>query len=297
MYIKMIQENLLFLHPPSKLCVNHGYGSKAQNTVSLPSYALSFRRTSSLSIYSLESESIPAVIGRISHRRHYVSSVMPSRLRNFFSIAAGTLRLTPWINLLRNRIINFQSLLRAQQSSIDRYRGQDLLDRPGLAVNVGAGNTRLPGFISVDARDLVGQDVVQFSPYLCASQNSLTEIYCSHVLEHFPYAQLPSILANFYRVLSLDGVLRIAVPDFAWFVGEYSKGVGLTELMPPLFGGQNYDYNYHMGTFDRTTLTELLLEIGFSRVEDWSCDEFFSHLGCEPDFSAHPCSLNLLAYK
>lgn len=43
--------------------------------------------------------------------------------------------------------------------------------------------------------------------------NSVCAIYCSHVLEHVPADTLPSLLAECRRVLKLEGIMRVVVPD------------------------------------------------------------------------------------
>ena len=46
------------------------------------------------------------------------------------------------------------------------------------------------------------------------ADDSVGLIYASHILEHFGRHQYEDVLAEWYRVLSPGGVLRLAVPDF-----------------------------------------------------------------------------------
>lgn len=296
-YIRLLQERLLFIHPPSKFCINHGYGAKAQNTCLLPVYATTLSPMAESGVRAAPLRSNPHRVDSISDLRHYSSGAFRMCTRKYMRKFFGLFRLGWLYCYFANKKNQIQSTISAQKVIAERYRGQIPFGESELKLNIGAGDTVLPGYVRVDGRGLLGQDVVQMSPYVFGNADSITEIYCSHLLEHFPRSQFPSILSNFYRMLKPGGTLRIAVPDFAWFVGQYSSGVGLGELLAPLFGGQNYDFNYHMNVFDRNTLHSFLLAAGFTTIEDWSSRAFFENLGCTPDFSSHPCSLNLLAKK
>ena len=56
------------------------------------------------------------------------------------------------------------------------------------------------------------------------ADESVDEIRASHVLEHFPQAQLPAVIADWVRALTKGGKLKIAVPDFAKIAEGYLKG-------------------------------------------------------------------------
>lgn len=45
------------------------------------------------------------------------------------------------------------------------------------------------------------------------ADGSATVVYASHFLEHIPYADVPAFLAECWRVLEPDGVLRLVLPD------------------------------------------------------------------------------------
>jgi len=54
--------------------------------------------------------------------------------------------------------------------------------------------------------------------------NSVDIIYCSHTLEHFSKQEGQAFLQECYRVLKIEGIIRIVVPDLKSFVEEYCKG-------------------------------------------------------------------------
>ena len=100
---------------------------------------------------------------------------------------------------------------------------------------------------------------------------SFTEVYASHVLEHFDYKdELLSVLAEWHRVLRPGGVLRVSVPDLDilahLLLQRHTLDVNQRfQVMRMIFGGHTHDHDYHrvglnedfMSTrvFDLTTQT------------------------------------------
>lgn len=102
--------------------------------------------------------------------------------------------------------------------------------------------------------------------------NSIDEIYSCHVLEHFPRNELENILSEWYRVLKVGGILRIAVPDFESVCKLYNCGIGIDIFYGLVSGGQKNEYDFHYNIFDEKSLSSILYKIGFSQVKryDWN---------------------------
>ena len=100
---------------------------------------------------------------------------------------------------------------------------------------------------------------------------SVEEIYACHVLEHFKRNETDLVLAEWCRVLKEGGLLRIAVPDFEAIVSEYSQNGDLNAVLGLLYGGQNYEYNFHYQAYDFSRLKDILQKTGFADVckYDW----------------------------
>ena len=101
---------------------------------------------------------------------------------------------------------------------------------------------------------------------------SVNLIYASHVLEHFGRNEYKAVLKEWFRVLKPDGVLRLAVPDFAACAAiYYESGLvdGLSGLVGLLVGGQRDGNDYHKMIFDETFLRLDLLQTGFKAVRRW----------------------------
>jgi hypothetical protein len=56
------------------------------------------------------------------------------------------------------------------------------------------------------------------------SDSSCETVFCSHMFEHIPHTRLESILLEFNRVLSSDGVLRVLMPDLKKVAEAYVQG-------------------------------------------------------------------------
>ena len=142
-----------------------------------------------------------------------------------------------------------------------------------MKLHLGCGKRHIPGFVHIDVVDYPHVDHVSTIDNLAFIPDESVElIYNCHVLEHFKRREVPKVLAEWKRVLTPGGILRIAVPDFAALCEVY-QGYGnkLELVMGPLFGRQDYLYNIHYNVFDCPTLSRLLEEAGFDQVQryDW----------------------------
>ena len=142
----------------------------------------------------------------------------------------------------------------------------------GLKLHLGCGDKFIPGFKHIDLREAPHIDHVCSIDHLpMIEDNSVELIYACHVLEHFPRDKTAVVLKEWFRVLAPGGILRLAVPDFEAIVKIYQQGTNLESLMGLLFGGQDYQYNFHFRTFDFKSIEDLLLSLGFKKVYryDW----------------------------
>ena len=160
-----------------------------------------------------------------------------------------------------------------------------------MKIHIGCGEKFLPGYKHIDARKFPHVDYVTERPDKLDmfEDNSVDEIYACHLLEHMPRSVIrnasvkggikniggglteSSVLLEWYRVLKVGGILRIAVPDFEAVVEEYFETKNLDNVMGLLYGGQDYEHNYHYQTYDFKRLSDLLNRAGFSDVQryDW----------------------------
>jgi predicted SAM-dependent methyltransferase len=161
----------------------------------------------------------------------------------------------------------------------------------------------LSGYTNVDIRYLPGVDEVNNIKFLRNyKDNSVEEIYACHVLEHFGRWEYTNVLRRWYELLQPSGVLRLAVPDFEAVCKYYTNGGDLKRLLGLLYGGQDYNENFHYVTFDLKTLTEDLKSFGFYGIERWDAekyeiDDFSKAYLPHKDKSGMLMSLNIIAKK
>lgn len=151
-----------------------------------------------------------------------------------------------------------------------------------MRLNLGAGDTNIEGFTALDQQQ--GHEIFPL-PY---PDQSVEEIRASHVLEHFPHQQVPSIVKDWTRALKPGGKLRIAVPNFAWIVEQYVNG-GQVPVQGYVMGGQVNGHDYHKAIFDEGSLRQLMAANGLIEIKHWRSEI--------EDCAALPVSLNLVGIK
>lgn len=151
-----------------------------------------------------------------------------------------------------------------------------------MKLNLGAGAVPLDGYENLDRK--TGQEVYPL-PYEDAS---VDEIRASHILEHFSHRSTLLVLAEWVRVLKPGGVLKIAVPDFAWIAEHYLNGED-HPFMGYLYGGHVDENDRHGAIFDAEELSWMMGKVGLVDIAPWVTDA--------PDCSSLPVSLNLQGVK
>ena len=121
-------------------------------------------------------------------------------------------------------------------------------------LHLGCGTKQFEGYTNIDIRYLPGVDEVNNIRFLRNyKENSVKEIYACHVLEHFGRWEYKEVLRRWFEILEPKGQLRLAVPNFSSICTYYNKTGDLKSLIGLLYGGQDYDENYHYITFDYHT--------------------------------------------
>jgi len=141
-------------------------------------------------------------------------------------------------------------------------------------LHLGCGDKILDGFINIDIRALPNVDLVSDIKALKQFENGTVDvIYVCHVLEHFNRWEYKAVLERWYELLKPEGILRIAVPNFESVFEYYAKTKDLNTVRGLLYGGQNYDQNFHYWIWDFKTLSEDLFSLGFKHVNTYDYKE------------------------
>jgi predicted SAM-dependent methyltransferase len=164
-----------------------------------------------------------------------------------------------------------------------------------MRLNLGCGDKSRSGFTNVDFRRLPNVDeVVDLSKLPWPWKNdSADEIIMLDFLEHFPYKQTEPILQECWRILRKGGMLRVQVPDlFHCALAAAAENMYMcnrcgTEMLSRLekcpkceqstldiamaathrlYGGQDYDGNWHYHAFTEFSLSGLLKRNGFTAI-------------------------------
>lgn len=117
--------------------------------------------------------------------------------------------------------------------------------------------------------------------------NSVSEIYCSHMLEHLDRKQALEFLQECKRVLKTGGSIRILVPDLQILINDYCLHGGLSihkiynadaekaEDDAQIFFHMLTSGKEHMTAYDPQALEDKLINSGFDFAEEVGFDNFY----------------------
>lgn len=149
-----------------------------------------------------------------------------------------------------------------------------------LTLNVGCGERTFKEYpegykcINVDERDLSNVDKVMDIRRLEFPDEYFDYILASDIIEHFPIMDTKKILKEWKRVLKIDGIIELRMPNLKEICRRYIDGkhdAKLTSWL--LFGGQEYTGNFHYVGFDREWFSSIcsacgLEEIGYKNMDN-----------------------------
>ncbi len=134
------------------------------------------------------------------------------------------------------------------------------------------------------------------------ADNTFTEIYASHVVEHLDYnGELTDTLKEWNRVLEPGGRVFISVPDLDTLAGLILAKNKLTVgerffVMRMIFGGHIDKYDYHVVGLNEEFLTEFLNTSGYVNIKRVKVFGLFNDTS-SMIFKGVPISLNMIAEK
>ena len=165
-----------------------------------------------------------------------------------------------------------------------------------IKLNLGSGNVKLPGFTNLDGK--FGDDITN----LIYENESVSEIYVSHVLSYFDREEVIDVLREWYRVLKPNGELYLSVPDFRAMADLYlNENKPLHRFVGPLFGKiqMGGDSIYHKTVYDYSSLGELLKSNKFKRVELYETSDLIKLVDDQSKalVDGTPISLNIRCIK
>ena len=148
----------------------------------------------------------------------------------------------------------------------------------------------------LDGVDFVGSisDLSQFD------NDSIEEIYASHVVEHVDQKNIKKTLNGIYRILKEGGKFYISVPDLdvlcKIFINDKAPPKVKFHVMRMMFGSQTDEYDYHYFGWNFLFMKDFLIESGFKKVERVKSFSIFNDTSDYAPYGV-PISLNVIAYK
>ena len=144
--------------------------------------------------------------------------------------------------------------------------------------------------------DIIGNinDLSQFD------DESIEEIYASHVVEHVDQKTIKNTFKGILRTLKKGGKFYISVPDMDvlchFFVSPLANKKIKFHTMMMIFGGQIDNYDYHYFGWNYEFMKDYLLEAGFVKIDKVNSFGLFDDTS---DYKPYgfPISLNVIAIK
>lgn len=101
-------------------------------------------------------------------------------------------------------------------------------------------------------------------------RHTVEHIYCSHVLEHIPDAEIVTALKSCRTALVEGGLLEIYVPDMPWTLRKFLAAdyhEKWTFWNENIFGSQDTQGQFHYTGFSTERMRDCLAAGGFRKIE------------------------------
>jgi predicted SAM-dependent methyltransferase len=165
-------------------------------------------------------------------------------------------------------------LLTRAMAPQQRRRARLLARNSPLRLDLGSGESPIPGWVNVD---LVGHrpDLAwDLSMPLPLAEGSVEAIFTEHLLEHLPPTTALDLIRECYRLLAPGGTLRVGVPDAGAYLRAYNgDGQGFIEEARPgrptrlLAVREVFQEHGHRSAYDFQTLALFIEAGGFRGVD------------------------------
>ena len=157
-----------------------------------------------------------------------------------------------------------------EQGNIERFNDiKDDDDGEGLRLNLGCGRYPKRKFINIDIQPSVSPDVVADVLSLHYEKNSIEEIYCGHLLEHFNFEEGLLAISHWVDILKPGGSIMITVPDFDIFIKPYLDNPTAQNIkeLNDVFIYSYCQESHHKYCYNGSLLESMMLRCGLSHVE------------------------------
>jgi len=139
-------------------------------------------------------------------------------------------------------------------------------ERKKIKLNLGCGNDLKPGYINIDRYNNTGSVDMKCDlsaiPFL---DNTIDEIYTSHVFEHIPLNDVYSVLEEWERVLIPGGTIAMRLPNLENEVRIWLETPDDRKWFEVhrIFGSQSHEGNTHFNGHNPESLKHLIERFNF----------------------------------
>ena len=132
------------------------------------------------------------------------------------------------------------------------------------------------------------------------ANDSVEEIYASHVLEHVPQNRVLDALKGIHRILQPAGKFYVSVPDLDvlahTFISPSASPNVKFHVMRMMFGGQIDAFDFHYFGWNELFLSDFLRQAGFRQLQRVESFGLFTDTS---DYKPYgfAISLNMVAVK
>lgn len=135
-----------------------------------------------------------------------------------------------------------------------------------IKLNLGCGSDLKEGYTNIDLyypAD-IKHDLTIPLPY---ADNSVDEIYASHIIEHFSRDEWERVKLDWLRVLKSNGILTVACPEFEKCLNKWLTDKSTDYWLKTIYGSQENEGNLHKNGFTKDSLIKELTEVGFYNLK------------------------------
>ena len=125
-----------------------------------------------------------------------------------------------------------------------------------MNLNLGSGTSRKQDYLSVDLYTPEADVMIDLTRPLPFDDESVDNIYASHVVEHFSREEWESMRKDWVRVLKKGGAIEIRCPDIIKVCRKVADNPTDPFSMMTLYGGQHAEGEYHKNGFTAESLVE-----------------------------------------
>lgn len=141
-----------------------------------------------------------------------------------------------------------------------------------MKLDIGCGIFKRDGYTGVDIDPICHPDICAPMNSIPLPDNSVSEIYSSHALEHQGKFEIVPILKEWKRILIPGGTLVIEVPDLRWCVQNWLFRQTNDWHLDALFGQQTGIGEFHKTGFTPRIMEGYIEEAGLVVVDQTTID-------------------------